>query len=1227
MSSQDRPRQEPIAIVGVSALIPGATTMAECWRTMVEGHDLVRDVPPGHWLLEDHFDENPSAPDKTYGRRGAFLDPIEFDPLEFGIPPSALPATDTTQLLALVAARRLLEDVERCGAAEADGERVGIILGASALELLTTMAHRLQRPIWEKALRASGLPDDEARRICDRIVAHYVPWQEATFPGLLTNVVAGRVANHFDLHGANFTTDAACASSLAAVLAAVDELSLQRADMMITGGVDTLNDPLMFTCFSKTPALSPTGDCRPFAVGSDGTTLGEGVIMFALRRLADAERDGNAIYAVIRGVGASSDGRGTAVYAPAPAGQARALRRAYEAAGYGPDTVELLEAHGTGTPAGDAAEVTALRQVFAAERPPGDRPWCALGSIKSQIGHTKAAAGAAGLLKAVLAVHHGVLPPTIKADQPNPRLRLDDGPFRLNTAARPWVRDSAHPRRASVSSAGFGGSNFHVTIEEYRPRDAGRRPRRLQISPSELVPLTASSAHELLSRCRALLDDGQPFHQIVRQAQQSFDQIPVRSEAEERRDFRLALVATGLDDLRTKAGDAAARIAAAPEEAFSAAGVHYGQGETHGGQMAFVFPGQGSQYVGMGADLAMHRLEARSVWDRATDVTGDRPLHRVVFPFPAYGDQEREQQTNLLTATEWAQPAIAVHSMALLSVLTGLRLRADCVAGHSMGELTALHAAGVLDAGALVRLTRRRGELMSAAAGRGVGGMLAVTADKERVRNVIEALGARDLWPVNDNAPQQIVVAGGSEAVAALQEALTSEGIEALRLSVSAAFHSPLIKDVPEPLLEFASTLEFRSPRCPVYGNIDARPYPPEADAIRRRLARQTVSPVRFADQIQAMYGMGVRTFVEVGPSSVLTGLVRANLAGRPHLAVCLDRQGVHGMTALYEGLARLIAHGARPYLRGLWDAHELPAPARIGSPATVLICGTNYGKPYPANGQDDVLSTPAGPMAGPPDSTRPSVLTSEVTSLMPRVPESPDLISPSSNGAARLNALQELQRLAAETQAAYHHAMSETQARFLSLAERTLGHLEGEGSPPDNRQTAQEIAANGAAAAVDLLAPVPNIAPRPATASRPESSPMPEHPPTREAEPWAGPPDDPDESRIPQQPATSAAPPDAPQAGTPDLATLVLEIVADKTGYPADILTPEMQLQSDLGIDSIKRVEVLSALRERVPDLPSLDTATLGRLQTLGEVTERLRDAHRAADGGHGGLSTRSPS
>jgi acyl transferase domain-containing protein len=493
--------QVPVAVVGLAAYTPGARDVAGFWRNVLAGRDLMSDVPPERWSAADHYDPDPFAPDKTYVRRGAFLPDLPFDPMAYGVPPADLPATDTAQLLAMMAAGDLLDDCGLRRMTARQRERVGVVLGSSGLALGFEVSARLTRPVWRRELAAAGLDAARAEEICDRISAHFPVWTEATFPGLLGNVVAGRVSHRYDLHGVNHVTDAACASSLAALSTGLGELALGGCDLVVCGGVDVLNDITMYVCFSKTPALSPTEDCRPFAADADGTMLGEAVVMFALKRLSDAERDGDRIYAVIRGVGASADGRSPAVYAPVPAGQERALRRAYDAAGYGPETVELVEAHGTGTRAGDAAEFAALREVFGAAGGP-ERQWCALGSAKSQFGHTKAAAGAVGMLKAVLALHHRVLPPTIKVGRPHPGLALADSPFHLNTETRPWIGAGDRPRRAGVSSFGFGGTNFHVTLEEYVPAGGGRPAWRVPAAGSELVLFSAGTPGALAELVR-----------------------------------------------------------------------------------------------------------------------------------------------------------------------------------------------------------------------------------------------------------------------------------------------------------------------------------------------------------------------------------------------------------------------------------------------------------------------------------------------------------------------------------------------------------------------------------------------------------------------------------------------------------------------------------------------------------------------------------------------------
>jgi acyl transferase domain-containing protein len=336
LNSESRMKKNncPLAIVGMSCLFPKADGLQAYWANIKNGVDAITPIPAGsHWNAADYFNADPKAPDQTYAQRGGFLSPVQFNPMEFGIAPKDVEATDTTQLLSLVGAYQALVNAGyaagNTAGREFDRDRTSVILGVTgALELVIPLGARLGHPHWRRALKDAGVDSETAEDVVQRISDSYVGWQENSFPGLLGNVAAGRIASRLDLGGTNCVVDAACASSLAAIHLASLELAAGRSDMVITGGVDTFNDIFMYMCFSKTPALSPTGDCRPFSDAADGTLLGEGLAMIALKRLSDAERDGDHVYAVIRGVGTSSDGRSKSVYAPVPEGQARARRRA-----------------------------------------------------------------------------------------------------------------------------------------------------------------------------------------------------------------------------------------------------------------------------------------------------------------------------------------------------------------------------------------------------------------------------------------------------------------------------------------------------------------------------------------------------------------------------------------------------------------------------------------------------------------------------------------------------------------------------------------------------------------------------------------------------------------------------------------------------------------------------------------------------------------------------------
>ncbi|HUT23964.1 MAG TPA: beta-ketoacyl synthase N-terminal-like domain-containing protein, partial [Sumerlaeia bacterium] len=982
-----------VAIVGMGCLFPKADDLTMYWANICNRVDAITEVPPTHWDPESYYSADPKAPDMTYACRGGFLSPVDFDPMEFGIPPNAIEATDSTQLLGLIVARQALRDAGYGpGGREFDRKRVSCILGVTGtLGLVIPLGARLGHPIWRQALRDAGVADDVTEDVVRRISESYVPWQEASFPGLLGNVVAGRIANHLDLGGTNCVVDAACASALSAVEMAAMELAMGRADMAITGGMDAFNDIFMYMCFSKTPALSPTGDARPFDHKADGTTLGEGLGVAVLKRLEDAERDGDRIYAVIRGIGSSSDGKGLAIYAPSSEGQALALRRAYEVAGMTPDTIELVEAHGTGTVAGDTAEIASLTDVYSQFTDPvrvnGKTPWCALGAVKSQIGHTKAAAGMAGLIKIALALHHKVLPPTIKVEKPAEPLRNNRTAFYVNTEKRPWLPRAEHPRRAAVSSFGFGGSNFHCLLEEH-----GNQKDHVDWDGDvQILAFSAKSPPALAKTIRAF------------SAPPKWDDLRVCA-AQLRAAFRiddpcrlLIVAEREKTDLAKLLEDACARL-----ESSDPAGIHgqdaratsltltdpvgvrwslpggawYGSGAPSG-KLAALFPGQGGTRTGMMRDLACVFPEmldalaeanqafplgsvaqpppavedaARDPSDGLTDAVGRR-LSDLIFPVPAFDAETAEANQQVLRATNVAQPAIGVVSMGALGVLARFGVEPEAFAGHSYGELPALCAAGRFDSRALHRLSVLRGRLMASSGGEAKGAMLAVRAGLETVERVIEE-AKLDLTVANKNAPNQFVLSGTTKEIDKAAGDFGERGVSATRLSVPAAFHSAHMTPARGPFLEALQEVRFSRARFPVFSNVTGGEYPAAPRKARDLLASQLASPVEFVREIENMYGLGVRTFLEVGPGATLTGLVQAILGKRDHEAIALDasRGKRSGMADLARALAQLAALGHRVEL-AQWDGDcIIPGPKRERRKPvlTISVCGANYVRSRP---------------------------------------------------------------------------------------------------------------------------------------------------------------------------------------------------------------------------------------------------------------------------------------
>ncbi|MBP6788600.1 MAG: hypothetical protein KA170_13490 [Candidatus Promineofilum sp.] len=473
--------ERAIAIVGVGAILPDAPNAAAFWKNIVGKRYSITETPADRWNIADYYDPDPAAPDKTYSKIGGWVRGFEFDWKRFRLPPRVVAAMDEGQQWAVTIAAEALADYgypER----PLDTERTGVILGtAMGGELHYITSQRIAFPEYARWLRAAPefqrLSSTTQMALMEQfhaVMDSTLPTiNEDSMPGELANIVSGRVANILNLRGPNFITDAACASSFAAVEAAVELLTEHKVDAVLTGGVDRNMGASTFVKFCKIGALSATGT-RPFGVGADGFVMGEGAGAFLLKRLEDAERAGDKIYAVIRGVAGSSDGKGKGITAPNPIGQQLAVQRAWKAAELDPATATLVEAHGTSTRVGDVVEVESLATTFSG----APRGSIGLGSAKSNIGHLKAGAGAAGLLKTALALHHKILPPTLNADPANPNIDLANAPFYLVNDVREWTPRNGFPRRAGVSAYGFGGTNFHLVMEEHVPGMLTQRPKQ-----------------------------------------------------------------------------------------------------------------------------------------------------------------------------------------------------------------------------------------------------------------------------------------------------------------------------------------------------------------------------------------------------------------------------------------------------------------------------------------------------------------------------------------------------------------------------------------------------------------------------------------------------------------------------------------------------------------------------------------------------------------------------
>lgn len=1210
-----------VAIVGISGIFPDAHNIEEYWRNIVLGKNCISEVPDSRWNKDLYYDSNSTDTDKVVSKWGGFIPSIDFDPLEFGMTPQSLASIEPTQLLSLLVAKQALTDAGYENLSEIDLENTSVIFGAEgATELAASYGFR------GYAKQVFGELPDVLKNSLPRL-------NEDSFAGVLSNVISGRIANRLNLGGRNYTVDAACASSLAALDLGCQELFSNRSDMVLLGGADLhngINDFLMFSC---THALSRKGYSASFDADSDGIALGEGIGVLVLKRLADAECDGNKIYAVIKGMGGSSDGKSLGMTAPNRKGQIKALQRAYQNAGILPSQVEMIEAHGTGTVVGDRTELRALTDMFLESG--AIKGQTLLGSVKTQIGHAKCAAGIAGVIKAALSIYYKVQPPTLHLNKPNPYYDKDSSPFVFNSHSGYW---DSEKRIAGVSAFGFGGTNFHVVMENHK--GAKEHNSSLPLWPSELFVFRGDSlieAKQQLQKIKELLS----YNDTI-----NIKNIAYSLAVHSKKEVQVSIIASDCKELHNRIN-----AALAGKEEY---GIYLKNAKE--GKVAFMFSGQGSQRVNMARDMfvvfpAMRRL-----------LTKHKEYEKILFPYSVFDEETRKEQEEVITDTRNAQPLLGIVDFAFAEFLKSLGIIPDMVAGHSYGELAALCFAGAFDAEVLVPLSHKRALSILDAIEEDKGKMIAVSLPETEIITLLD--GEKDVWAVNFNSPKQIVLAGSTEGINSFMRKLSNKNIAYKELNVACAFHSPLLHKSRELYADVLQKVDFKTLNIPVWSNTTAEYYPQKTQEIKNRLSEHLIKPVLFTRQVENMYNEGARIFIEVGPGRVLTGLVQSILGDKVS-AFETENKSFNGVTFILHTLAKYLSTGKSVDVEKLFENRNtsivnidkpeqykkspivwhinghnaIPTDGRMPSTGAYPIIqpimnlknmtnNLNNNSTSGLSSSDQVileylnsmrmmLQSQRDVMLGylghtPNNISTPTqiipvqqvqVLPMRTSSQQVEQRQEPVGINTSSSKSAGTStqafSIDDIKGLLLETvseKTGYPIEMlgldldleadlSIDSIKRMEIIGSLREKLNISGSMEDAEDTVEKLASvktlNGL---IDWIKELAN-----SSISHTQGAIVPD--------------------------VVHSVDPTPTQAVTiDDIKTLLLETVSEKTGYPADMLGLDLDLEADLSIDSIKRMEIIGSLREKLNISGSIEDADdtiekLASVKTLNGLIDWIRE------------------
>jgi acyl transferase domain-containing protein len=886
--------EEPIAIVGMSCRYPGGVSSpAELWELVSSGTDAIGAFPEDRgWDVERLFDPDPDSPGGSYTRHGGFLyDAGDFDEELFSISPREALAMDPQQRLLLEGAWEAFEDAG-VDPLSLKGSQTGVFTGL----ISTLYGLDLHPPEGIEGLRLTGNT---------------------------ASVASGRLAYTFGLEGPAISVDTACSSSLVAMHLACQALRSGECDLALAGGATVLTNPIVFIEFSRQRGLSVDGRCKSFGAGADGTGWSEGMGLLLLERLSDARRNGRRVLGLVRGSAINQDGASNGLTAPNGPSQERVIRQALASAGLSAGDVDAVEAHGTGTTLGDPIEAQALLATYGRARASGearadgqargDRPlW--LGSLKSNIGHTQAAAGVGGVIKMIQAMRHEALPRTLHAEEPSPHVDWSGGELRLLNEQVPWERNGV-PRRAGVSSFGVSGTNAHVILEEaIVAEDASAVSAAASAAGKAVLPFLVSASSDLALRGQA---------------------ARLGSFVGGRPELELGAVARGLASGRARLSHRAVVIAGerdalsagleALERGAATDGLFQGVVGSDGGRTVFLFSGQGAQWTGMGAGLYETFPVFAAALDEVCGVLDDllgRSLQELLF------SAEDSEQASLLGRTQYTQPALFAIEVALFRLVSSFGVKPDFLLGHSIGEISAAHVAGVLSLEDACALVAARGRLMGALPDG--GGMAAAMASEEEVSESLAEFEGR-LTIAAVNGPEAVVVSGGLDALGEWEGVFAAEGRKVTRLRVSHAFHSQLMDPMLEELAAIVRGLSFAAPSIPIVSNVTGEPAGDELSTAEYWTSHVREA-VRFCDGVYSLEGAGVTRFLELGPDGVLTAMAHACLSGDLEDEALL----VSTLRRRRPEAKDLIGFLAQAYTHGLnvdWEALLPPGASHVELP------------------------------------------------------------------------------------------------------------------------------------------------------------------------------------------------------------------------------------------------------------------------------------------------------